>query len=305
MDSMPYSGQHLKRPASQAPRRDAGKWVVSAARLVTLTVMAQASDVVSPSAAGAARAGPKGRREAAAPAYPERVQAVLDHLEANPMRLQSIPMIYEADCSSAHLPAAVQGLTPEDVMPPPSQRRGADPQAAEHFARVVAGLLYVACGGLDQAHNLVTPLCWGAPTPYGGKPIPGSPAAQDASYVHALVHRAEGLHDGEFGTGFSNANYWYAATGPHPVHPRVLDSMRRHAAAAGDARLQQLAANHGDAFSPAKWVAVCAEAARGGGAGGAGGGGRDAALAGWCERVAADEFRALLEHCYSRLAAVA
>ncbi|GLC43029.1 hypothetical protein PLESTM_001415000 [Pleodorina starrii] len=228
MDSMPYSGQHLKRPASQAPRRDAGKWVVSAARLVTLTVMAQASDVVSPSAAGAARAGPKGRREAAAPAYPERVQAVLDHLEANPMRLQSIPMIYEADCSSAHLPAAVQGLTPEDVMPPPSQRRGADPQAAEHFARVVAGLLYVACGGLDQAHNLVTPLCWGAPTPYGGKPIPGSPAAQDASYVHALVHRAEGLHDGEFGTGFSNANYCE----PRCIY-RCRYRVRRHRAAPG------------------------------------------------------------------------
>lgn len=27
----------------------------------------------------------------------------------------------------------------------------------------------------------------------------------------------EGAHDGEFGTGFSNANYWYKATGPHKV----------------------------------------------------------------------------------------
>ncbi len=62
---------------------------------------------------------------------------------------------------------------------------------AQHHARVVAGLLHVACGGLDQAHNLVTPLCWGAPTPYAGRPIAGSAAAQDASYVHALVHRAE------------------------------------------------------------------------------------------------------------------
>ncbi|KAG2497302.1 hypothetical protein HYH03_004885 [Edaphochlamys debaryana] len=227
-------------------------------------------------------------------AYPPKVQAVLEHLDAHPMRLSSIPMIYDSSVSSAHLPAAVQGLTPADVLPPPAQRRGTDPVAAEHFARVVAGLLYAACGGLDQAHNLVTPLCWGAPTPYAGPPIAGSPAAQDAAYVHAITHRAEGHCDGEFGSGFSNANYWYAATGNHAaVYPQVLQSMRRHAA--GDPRLEALAANHGDAFSPSRFVAVCSEAARGG----------DAQLTAWCEKVMGDEMRALLEHAYKRLAAAA
>ncbi|KXZ47721.1 hypothetical protein GPECTOR_33g603 [Gonium pectorale] len=209
------------------------------------------------------------------------------------MRLSSQPMIYEADVTSSHLPAVVQGLTAADVLPPPSRRSGKDPVAAEHWARCVAGLLYVACGGLDQAHNLVTPLCWGAPTAYAGRPIAGSPAAQDAAYVHALVHRAEGLCDGEFGTGFSNANYWYAATGPHPIQPALLAALRRHAE--GDPRLERLAASHGDAFSPAKWVAVCAEAA----------GSRDPALTAWCERVMREEVRALLDHCCGRMAAVA
>jgi hypothetical protein len=35
-------------------------------------------------------------------------------------------------------------------------------------ARVVCGLIYVAFGALDAAHNAVTPLCWGAPTEYAG-----------------------------------------------------------------------------------------------------------------------------------------
>lgn len=112
---------------------------------------------------------------------------------------QTLVLTPQAQLSSAHLPDVIQGLTPQDVLPQPSsQQEPIPPDAsspctteAQHHARVVAGLLYMACGGLDQAHNLVTPLCWGAPTPYAGRPIPGSAAAQDASYVHALVHRAE------------------------------------------------------------------------------------------------------------------
>lgn len=42
-----------------------------------------------------------------------------------------------------------------------------------------------------------------------GKPIPDSPAAAEAAYVHAIIHRQEGQCIGEFGSGFSNANYWY------------------------------------------------------------------------------------------------
>lgn len=75
----------------------------------------------------------------------------------------------------------VQGLKPQDVLPP-----GAP---ANDLATVIAALLYLAAGCPDQAHNLVTPLSWGSPTHYGGRPVAGSPAAQEAAYVHALVHR--------------------------------------------------------------------------------------------------------------------
>ncbi len=85
----------------------------------------------------------------------------------------------------------------------------------------------------------------------------------------------------------------YAATGPHPVQGRVLEAMRHHAT--GDARLEQLAANHGETFSPARWVAVCSEAARSG----------DTALTRWCEAVMREEFLGLFDHCYSRLAGAA
>lgn len=98
-------------------------------------------------------------------------------------------MQYESE-PTAPLPPCVHGLSPRDVAPAPEQ---------DHMARVVAALLYLAVGGLDQAHNLVTPLCWGSRTAYGGPPIRGSAAAQDAAYVHALVHRQEGACDGEVG----------------------------------------------------------------------------------------------------------
>lgn len=45
-------------------------------------------------------------------------------------------------------------------------------------------------------------------SPAPGKPIVNSPAAAEASYVHAIIHRQEGQCIGEFGSGFSNANYW-------------------------------------------------------------------------------------------------
>eukprot|EP00878_Enallax_costatus_P020521 GHUV01021698.1.p2 GENE.GHUV01021698.1~~GHUV01021698.1.p2 ORF type:complete len:198 (+),score=16.56 GHUV01021698.1:477-1070(+) len=91
---------------------------------------------------------------------PHRVQQVLDYLKQRPMTVTSQPMQYDAEpCTT--LPECIRGLTAEDVV--------TDKAAAEsHMARVIAGLLYTACGGLDQAHNLVTPLCWGSWTPYGG-----------------------------------------------------------------------------------------------------------------------------------------
>ncbi len=51
----------------------------------------------------------------------------------------------------------------------------------------------------------------------------------------------------------------YKAAGPHPIHSAVLESMKRHAAAADAAdkaadreRLRTLVANHGDTFSTSR-----------------------------------------------------
>jgi hypothetical protein len=81
-------------------------------------------------------------------------------------------MQYDAD-PTVPLPDCIANLQPADVLvagkSSSSSSSRSSSTAKEHMARVIAGLLYVACGGLDAAHNLVTPLCWGSWTPYAGK----------------------------------------------------------------------------------------------------------------------------------------
>ena len=49
-----------------------------------------------------------------------------------------------------------------------------------------------------------------------GPPVKDSPASQESSYCHALVHRKEGEYDGELGlTGWSNSCFWFKTTGQH------------------------------------------------------------------------------------------
>lgn len=98
---------------------------------------------------------------ASAAVFPQRVKTILAHLQQHPMKVSSLAMQYDADPTTP-LPACLQGLTPADVV-----SRSSD--ASCHMARVIAGLLYAACGGLDHAHNLITPLCWGSWTPYAGQ----------------------------------------------------------------------------------------------------------------------------------------
>lgn len=127
--------------------------------------------------------------------------------------------------------------------------------------------------------------------------------------MHAIIHRQEGPLDGEFGTGFSNANYWYRAAGPHPVQGALLAVAAE--AAAGQPQLEQFVASHGGTWDPCKFVTLCsraaeaAAAAASGGRGGGGGGGAPAAseqqqLAAFCEHVAKAEWRLLLDHCYEK-----
>jgi len=190
-------------------------------------------------------------------------------------------MIYSAQ-ASVPIPEVAQGLTAADVAPTAAG-------ANSHMARVVCGLVWVAFGALDAAHNTVTPLCWGAPTDYAGPPIPNSPAAQEAAYVHALVHRWEGSHDGEFGSGFSNANYWYRATGHHQVMGQLQAAALKEAG--GDEALARYVG--GTRLDPTRLVQLCADAQRPG---------AEPKVRAFAERVVNLEWRLLFDWCYARLA---
>lgn len=133
----PLAGQSVFRAAAKAAWPTAAAW----------TVMAAA-------------AGPADAKSSSRSNHPPRVQAVLDWLAHNPMTVSSLAMQYDAEPTTP-LPECIQGLSPADVVP-------AQQHASSEMAKVIAGLLYAACGGLDQAHNLVTPLCWGSWTPYAG-----------------------------------------------------------------------------------------------------------------------------------------
>ncbi len=149
--------------------------------------------------------------------------------------------------------------------------------------------------------------------------------------MHALVHMREGTQPGEFGSGYSNANYWWVggwvggagraegpprARGRRPAEPRggapssrAPRPPRRYAAAgrheiqgpllerarelaAGDAELVKFVANHGGSWAPSRFVALCQQAADGGAPAGA---------QRFCERVIAAEWRLLFDSCHGRL----
>jgi hypothetical protein len=80
------------------------------------------------------------------------------------------------------LPECARNLQHSDVLENPTARQ-------RHVIDVLLGLLYLACGGLDEAHALVTPHSWPSSTSFAGAPIRNSPVAKQATYAHAMVHR--------------------------------------------------------------------------------------------------------------------
>jgi hypothetical protein len=59
-------------------------------------------------------------------------------------------------------------------------------------ARCIRSLLYVAAGGVDEAHRIVQGI-----------------SSSDGAYVHGMVHRIE--------DDFDNARYWFRRAGTHPA----------------------------------------------------------------------------------------
>ena len=82
-------------------------------------------------------------------------------------------------------------------------------------------MLYLACEGVDEAHNLVIPYSVDIEQ-WTGPPILNSPAIKESEYCHAMVHRKEGEIFGELGmVGFNNCKFWFGKTGFHPLYRYV------------------------------------------------------------------------------------
>eukprot|EP00026_Physarum_polycephalum_P018279 Phypoly_transcript_19809.p1 GENE.Phypoly_transcript_19809~~Phypoly_transcript_19809.p1 ORF type:complete len:217 (+),score=21.88 Phypoly_transcript_19809:52-702(+) len=149
-------------------------------------------------------------------AHKERVDEIVSHIQQHPIKLDGVQMYYK---KISDLPAGrISMEIAEKIETLDLDSKNKD------MEKVVLGLLYLGCGGVDEAHDIVTPYSWSSPTSFSGPPILKSNAKHDASYVHALVHRCEGPFDGEFGNGFNNSTYWFGTVGQHPLFPKVYQN---------------------------------------------------------------------------------
>lgn len=156
-------------------------------------------------------------------------------------------------------------------------------------ANVLLGLLYLRCGGIDEAHDIVTPYSWSSPESFAaGPPVLHSPAHQDACYAHAMVHRREGQHVGEFGTGWNNSSYWFGTVGTHPIYSKVYDFANTQAQK--NPILQQHIAAFGNAWNPRQFLKLCETAVAK----------MDKNLGDFCQDIIHEEWSLLFEYCNQR-----
>jgi hypothetical protein len=118
-------------------------------------------------------------------------------------------MTYSAFISDFLCKAQLPRLSAQD--PAPDQRLIRRIAAAEDLeiasvdgpeARCVRSLLFLAAGGMDQAHRIVQEI-----------------STSDAAYIHGIVHRID--------DDFDNARYWFRRAG---MHPAAAEMYRRAAA---------------------------------------------------------------------------
>lgn len=146
---------------------------------------------------------------------PSLLYLPLDTL-AHARRLNQVPLTQEAEAIAADIDGTIEQLGGSD------------------FARVAVALLLLGGGGADECHALVTPLSWPDGTTFGGPPVDDSPAAAEATHAHALVHRQEAFHVGEFGTGWRNSAFWYGMAGELPKQRTARMRALAVTAASGD-----------------------------------------------------------------------
>ena len=163
------------------------------------------------------------------------------------------------------------------------------------FARVAVAGLLLGGGGIDECHDLVTPLSWDDGTVFGGPAVPGSPAAREATWAHAIIHRAEGPHPGEFGTGWHNSAFWFGQV----IAPDLYEVTRAavvHAAATSSvdpaAALNWCASSLENGWAPRVLNGLCHDVMAGEASA--------VKLRSFAEAAATVELLTLIDHCLKR-----
>ena len=144
---------------------------------------------------------------------PRRVREVVAWRRAQgPLPLGGGAMTYGAMPNSDHLPPCARGLKLQDILAKDDEegedeggQGGQEEKRRRPFrlsglpaeevsnARLVLGMLFLAAGGLDEAHAVAQ-----------------IALSKEFHYVHALLHRQEGAAHGELGlTGWANSRYWF------------------------------------------------------------------------------------------------
>ena len=169
--------------------------------------------------------------------------------------------------------------------------QGLRSQVDEDSAEVAAACLCLMLGGLDEAHNLITPHSWGAATTFGGPPKLQSTRSREASYCHVIVHRMEGENLGEFGSGFNNSKYWmgqafYFSSGldQHPIFPELRKDAESFVGDCHDARC--LLRTMGPIWEPKLFNRSCEDVLLT----------EDPGLMEFCKKVQARELQLLYKH---------
>merc|ERR1712062_155769 len=152
--------------------------------------------------------------------YTDRVQDVLEYVQKNPINIQSERMFYvpTSELDSKRLPEVVEGLDTIDVLierKSQENRINVAPigKAEEHMAEVAVAMLYFACGGMDESHNIVLPHSW-----------PPTESIEEENMTLYMSGRSpiqgkEGDIIGELGNqGFSNCKFRFGKTGYHPLY---------------------------------------------------------------------------------------
>lgn len=225
------------------------------------------------------------------------VDAVLEKVRQDGVPLRSQSMEYVSDPKRSPLSRACSELVPasEGRSVPEAfiqelRSRGCKQDKAEMGAAVLCLML----GGLDEAHNLVTPHSWASPTVFGGPPKFGSPVKLEASYCHSIVHRMEGFNPGEFGTGWNNSGYWIStafASCDHAIFPKLREGAQAFAVGSdhGSREAQAALRGMGPQWSARKFNQLCEEALEC----------EDEELISFCRAVQGLELSLLFEHAVS------